>query len=79
MNLLTGKINFCRKVNTITITQEVIDRVEAIYKKYGNKYPLKFKDHKEVTICKDDDENDDDDGSITGVDYEYEEEYEPTV
>ena len=40
--------------------------------KYGIKYPIKFNDRKEGTIREDDDKNDSDDGSIAGVDYEYE-------
>ena len=47
MTLLTGKIISCCKVITIKITQEVIDIVEALSKKYGIKYLLKLKDHKE--------------------------------
>ena len=43
MNLLTGNIISCRKVIPIPITQEVIDRVEALSNKYGIKSLLKFK------------------------------------
>ena len=51
-----------RKVTPIPITQEVIDRVEDISNKYGIKPLMKFKDSKEGTVRKDDDENDDEDG-----------------
>ena len=57
MNLLTGKIISSCGVIPIPITQEVIDRVEAISKKVGIKYPLNFKDCKEVTIHNNDYEN----------------------
>ena len=39
---------------------------------------MEFNDSKEGIIRKYDDENDDDYGSISGVNYEYEEEYETT-
>ena len=78
MNLLTGNIISRRKVNLITITQEVIDRVEALSSKYDIKYLLKFKDIKEVNIGEGDDENDDRNCSIAVVDDEDKEEYEPT-
>ena len=67
MNLLTGKMISRCNVIPITITQEVIDRVEALAKTYGLKSLLKFKDRKEGTIREEDDENDDDDASIAGV------------
>ena len=57
MNLLIEHIISCCKVTPITIFQKVVDRDEGIAKKYGIKYPMKFKDHKEVTICEDDNEN----------------------
>ena len=41
--LLTGNITSRCKVTPIPITQEVIDRVEALAKKYGIKSPPKFK------------------------------------
>ena len=44
-----------------SITQEIIDRVEALSKQDGIKYLLKFKDRKEVTVHKDDDKNYDND------------------
>ena len=47
MTLLTGKIISCCKVITIPITQEVIDTVEALSKKYGIRLALKFKVGKE--------------------------------
>ena len=72
MNLLTGKVISCQKVTPVPITQEVIDRVVAIAKKDGIKSPMNFNDCKEGTIRKDDDKNDDADGSIAGVNYEYE-------
>ena len=78
MNLLTGNIISRRKVNLITITQEFIDRVEALSSKYDIKYLLKFKDIKEVNIGEGDDENDDRNCSIAVVDDEDKEEYEPT-
>ena len=70
INRLTGEVTSCCKVTPIPINQEVINRVETIFNKYGIKYPLKFKDCKEGTICEDGDENDDADGSITGVNNE---------
>ena len=70
MNLLTGKIVSHCKVIQITINKEVINIVEAISKKYGIKSPRKFKDCKEGTILKDDDENDDNYASISVVDNE---------
>ena len=80
INLLTGNIiSFCRVI-PIPITQEGIDRVESLSKKYGIQYLLKLKVRKEVTISKDDDdENDNGNGSMAGVDSESEEEYEPTI
>ena len=79
MCLLTGKIIYRCKVITTSITQEVIDRVEDIAKKVGNKPPLNFKYRKEGTIREDNDKNDDDGGSITGVEDEDEEEYETNI
>ena len=64
MDLLTGKIISRCKVTPNTITQEVIDRVEALTKKDGIKSLLDFKYLKEVTIREDDDKNDDGNGSI---------------
>ena len=72
MNLLTGKMISRCNVIPITITQEVIDRVESQANKYGIKSPLKLKYCKEVTIREYDNEHDDDDASIARVDYEYE-------
>ena len=73
MNLLTGKIISCRNVDPFTITQEVVDGVEALAKKYGIKSLLKFKYCREVKICNYDDKNDNGDSSIAGVDDEDEE------
>ena len=75
MNLLTGKVISRHRVNPVRITQEVINRVLALAKKDGIKSLMDFNDCKEGTIRKDDDKHDYNDGSIAGVDYEYEEEY----
>ena len=77
-NLLTGKIISNRKVPPIPITKEVIDRVEAIAKKDGIKPLLKLKYLKEGTIHEDTEKNDGSNGSISLVEDEDEEEYEPT-
>ena len=71
-------LSLCKLI-PISITQEVLYKVEALAKKDGIKSPLKFKYCKEGLICEDDDENDDINDSITGVDNEDEEEYEPTI
>ena len=70
MNSLTGKVISRRKDTWILITQEFIDRVKALTKKYGIKPPPIFKDRKERTIRKDDDESNGDNGSISGLDDE---------
>ena len=56
MDLLIGNIISRFKVTPIPITQEVINTVEAISKKYDIKYPLKFKYRKQETISEEDDE-----------------------
>ena len=43
MSLLKINIKFHWKVAPITTTKEFIDIVEALAKKYGIRYPLKFK------------------------------------
>ena len=53
MNLLTWNIISNLKVILLPITQEVIDGVGDIAKKYGTKSPLKFKDRKEEPIRED--------------------------
>ena len=77
MNLLTGNLISRRKVTLIPITQEFIDGIEALANKYSIESPLKFKNLKEWTICKDDRKNDDKNDLIEGVDDEDEGEYEP--
>ena len=77
MNLLTGNLISRRKVTLIPITQEFIDGIEALANKYSIESPLKFKNLKEWTICKDDRKNDDENDLIEGVDDEDEGEYEP--
>ena len=67
MNLLTENIISHHKLIKTPITQDVIDRVEALTKKDGIKYPLNFKDYKYGTFCKDYDKNNGDDGSIAVV------------
>ena len=42
-NLIIGNIISRHKVITIQITQYFLYRVEYLAKKYGNKFPLKFK------------------------------------
>ena len=53
--------------NYIPITQEVIDRVETLAKKYGINYALKFKDREQGIILKYEDEDDYNDATIAGV------------
>ena len=67
MKKLTVNIISCCEVISITITQEFIERVESLSKKYGIKYPLKFKYRKEGTIREVDDEHYDEKISIPGV------------
>ena len=76
---MTGNKIYRCKVIPIPITQQVIDRVEYPSKEDGIKSLLKFKDNKEETFIKDDDENDDNDASIKGVDNGDEKEYEPNI
>ena len=49
MDLLTGRVISCQEVTPITITQEDIDIVLDLSKKYGTRSSMKFNDCKEGT------------------------------
>ena len=79
MYLLTRKIISHHNIIHLPITQEVIDVVEALFKKDGIKFPLTSKENKEGGDFENYDEINDENDSIAVVDNVNEEYYEPTI